>query len=69
MSNIIYKGQLITANGCRGNSEQGLTEGKLYKCINGTESGIYQEPYVTVINDNGRRSTCYQYRFEQLASK
>ena len=44
-----------------------LTKGRVYKCLNGTEPGIFEtRPYVTVVDDFGKNLTCHQRRFEEV---
>jgi len=64
MSIVFKKDQIITAYGTRGVS---LTKNKEYKCINGTEEGIFAtRPFVTVTNDNGKQASYHQSRFELI---
>ncbi|WPH60380.1 hypothetical protein [Vibrio phage vB_VpaS_SD15] len=65
MGKQIQPGEMITAYGVRGLDN--LTTGKQYKCVNGTEPGIFEtRPFVTVIDDNGNEYACHQSRFEKL---
>lgn len=61
---IIKAGEMITAYGTRG--IRNLTRGKAYKCLNGTEEGIFaSSPFVTVIDDDGKEYSFHQSRFEE----
>ena len=65
MKRGIKAGEMITAYGTHGVS--GLTKGKQYQCLHGTEAGIFTDrPFVTVINDHGERFSCHQSRFELI---
>lgn len=46
-------------------SDGALTEGKVYEALNGIEPGIFKnEPYVTVIDDLGKKRRWHLSRFE-----
>lgn len=57
-------GDIIKAYGTRGVN---LTYGKEYRCLYGTEKGIFPDrPFVSVINDLGQECAYHQSRFENL---
>ncbi len=41
----------------------GLTDGKVYQAVEDQQPGIFDTPYVTVINDDGDAVTCHTTRF------
>lgn len=44
-----------------------LTEGKEYVTVNGLGPGIFESrPYITVVDDAGKHSTGYAWRFEAV---
>ena len=65
MAKQFKPGEMITAHGVHGLTN--LTTGKQYECLHGTEPGIFESrPFVTVIDDNGKKYSCHQSRFEEI---
>lgn len=62
--NTVNPGDEMILVSCADGYQYKLTEGKIYNCLNGLEEGIfYSRPFVSFIDDNGKKCSCHASRF------